>query len=110
MATTKAPVKKAAKKVSEKSAAPKKAKKATGLTIDQTMQSVLDKLSHLGADRKLQDDIKWCLGSYGFDKNPVGLYETGARALALLKDLKAKKSKGVTAKLVGDLEKALKQK
>jgi hypothetical protein len=105
----KAPAKKpAAKKV----AAPAKksaARKSPGQvpSIDKVSKSVLAKLKDLQLDGQLQADIEWCMGSFENDQNPIGLYETGARALELLKSELARKTKGVTAKMVGDLEKAL---
>ncbi|MCB0489839.1 MAG: hypothetical protein R2820_03685 [Cyclobacteriaceae bacterium] len=101
----KATAKKVAKKTTTKSATAKPAKKASAPAIDKVMQQVLDKLSKMKADQKLQDDIKWCLGSYGHDKNPVGLKETGQRALKYFSAAKAKNAKAVPAKLMSDLEK-----
>lgn len=108
MTMTKAPAKKAVKKTAAKSSAGKPSRKASSVAIDSVMQQVLDRLSKMGVDQKLQDDIKWCLGSYGYDKNPVGLIETGARALALFTEAKAKNAKAVPAKLLSDLKKVLK--
>lgn len=105
----KAPVKKTAKKTAKKSTASKPAKKASSPSIEHVMQQVLDKLAKMGTGQQLQDDIKWCLGSYGFDKNPIGLYETGARAFALFNEAKAKSAKAVPAKLLADLQKVIKQ-
>lgn len=71
-------------------------------------EEVLEKLRALGVEPQLQNDIEWCLGSYRADGNPVGLYTMGERALAVLKAEKDKKTKGVTTKLIGDLEKVVK--
>lgn len=101
----KATAKKVAKKVTAKSTTTKPAKKAAAPAIDKVMQQVLDKLSKMKAEQQLQDDIKWCLGSYGYDKNPVGLKETGQRALKFFAAAKAKSAKAVPAKLISDLEK-----
>ena len=92
-------------------AAPKKstAKKATSTDIEKASVMALTKLKDLGIDEQLQSDLEWCLGSYGFDKNPTGLYEMIGRAIDVFKAEKAKKTKGVTAKLITDLEKAAKQ-
>jgi len=66
------------------------------------------KLKALDIEPQLQADIEWCLGSYNHDNNPVGLYEMGERALDVFKQQLEKKTKGVTAKMVADLEKAVK--
>ncbi|MBX2966384.1 MAG: hypothetical protein KF845_09580 [Cyclobacteriaceae bacterium] len=76
--------------------------------MDKISEQVLEKLQALNAEPQLQADIAWCLGSYRYDKNPVGLIQKGTEALALLKALKKKSPKAVPAKLISDLEKALK--
>ena len=96
---------------------PKEARKSTARTsaaksspadrIEKVSQETLDKLKSLNIDQNLQNDLEWCLGSYRADHNPVGLYDAAERALAVLKSEKEKKTKGVTAKLIADLEKAL---
>ena len=75
--------------------------------IEKASSQALSTLSTLGIEQQLQQDIEWCLGSYRHDKNPSGLYEMTERALKALQDAKARKAKGVTAKLIGDIEKAL---
>jgi hypothetical protein len=75
--------------------------------IEKASVEALQKLQALGIDQELQQDIEWCLGSYRADHNPVGLYATTERAVTILKTEQAKKTKGVTAKLITDLEKAL---
>jgi hypothetical protein len=92
---------------------PRKAPAKTSISKNTTDQiekistEVLDKLKLLGIEQELQNDLEWCLGSYKADKNPVGLYGTLERALTSLKNEKSKKTKGVTAKLLSDLEKSL---
>ncbi|HEY8936772.1 MAG TPA: hypothetical protein VIM65_16195 [Cyclobacteriaceae bacterium] len=76
-------------------------------SIQKVSEETLKKLQSLSIDPKLQADIEWCLGSYAHDKNPVGLIEMLERSLTVFKNEQAKKTKGVTAKLIGDLEKAL---
>ncbi|HEU5147052.1 MAG TPA: hypothetical protein VFT90_10065 [Chryseosolibacter sp.] len=82
--------------------------KASGNNIEKVSEDALQKLQELGIDDQLQRDIEWCLGSYRADNNPIGLYETAKKALEVLKTEKDKKTKGVTAKLITDLEKAVK--
>ena len=104
---------KAAAKTTSKSATSKprapRAKTAenNGNNIEQASEGVLQKLQELGIEEQLQRDIQWCLGSYRSDGNPVGLYDTTRKALAVLRTEKEKKTKGVTAKIIADLEKAV---
>ena len=96
----KAPIKKA----------PAKAKPAATSTsdIENVAEEVLTKLKMLNLEPQLQADIEWCLGSYRHDKNPTGLYEMAERAFGIFKTEQAKKTKGITTKLVLEVEKALK--
>lgn len=93
--TTKAPVKTKAKTTTVSESNP----------IVKTSEAALKKLKDLGIDTQLQADLEWCLGSYKADKNPVGLYEMARRALVVFKD--NKNTKGVTSKLISDLEKVV---
>lgn len=76
-------------------------------SIEHVSETALQKLKELGIEEQLQRDIEWCLGSYRADQNPVGLYETAGKALAIFQNEKEKKTKGVTAKLISDLQKAV---
>lgn len=100
-------VKPATKAAAKTSASMPKAK-APGNKIEKISEEVLQKLQSLGIDQQLQSDLEWCLGSYRFDQNPSGLYQMAERALTVLTDEKNKKTKGVTTKLIGDLEGVLK--
>lgn len=107
----KATVKPATKKAVQKPAEAKSNGKLSSVdSLEKVCEEVLALLQKLGIEQQLQSDLEWCLGSYRFDKNPSGLYEMAQRALVVLNDEKAKKTKGVTAKLTGDLEKVLKNK
>ncbi|MBL7851010.1 MAG: hypothetical protein JNN04_08925 [Cyclobacteriaceae bacterium] len=96
-------------KAPKKAAAPKK-KPATPpyQLIEEVCKASLAKLQELELDYQLQSEINWCLGSFQNDGNPVGLYLMAERALAIFKAELAAKRKGVTAQLVKDIEKALK--
>ena len=100
-------------KTASKSAAkePRKAAaktvKAKSLSIDAASEEALKKLQTLGIELPLQNDLEWCLGSYRADGNPAGLYIMVERAVDILRSEQAKKTKGVTAKLVNDLQKAI---
>ena len=93
----------------DRKAAPAKTKKASASNdIAKTGEEVLKKLQSLRMNEQLQADIEWCLGSYRHDNNPVGLRETIRHAHTLLQEALAKKTKGLTAKFVSDVEKVLK--
>ncbi len=56
---------------------------------------------------EIKSKLAYVIGSYNFDKNPVGLYEIGAQALDILKTIKQKKPRSINKKLLTDLENAL---
>ena len=103
-----APVKKskpAAKAAKPKSSTPRK---STAPSIIKACEDSLKKLRALDLDQGLQNEIQWCLGSYGYDKNPAGLYEMVERSIQVFKEVKAERPKAVPATLLSSLEKALK--
>ncbi len=102
----KAPSKTPAKTTAKKAPSNPKAKAVT-LSIDTVCEEALLKLKELNLDMPLQRDIEWCLGSYKADKNPAGLYEMAEKSLKVFKAAKENKTKGITTKLIGDIEKAL---
>lgn len=57
---------------------------------------------------EVQSKLEWCIGSYDFDKNPVGLHEMGLKSLDLLKEIKQKQPRKVTKKVIDGLEKSIK--
>ncbi len=75
--------------------------------IEAAARTALAKLRELSLDAQLQADLDWCLGSYNFDKNPSGLYEMLGRAIKVFTAERERKTKGVTAKLLTDLEKSV---
>jgi len=85
-----------------------RAKATPSFDIEKASEEALKKLQELGIDQQLQSDLEWCLGSYRHDKNPSGLYEAVGRAVTVFNAEKTKKTKGITVKLIDDLEKALK--
>lgn len=98
------PVKKAAPK---KTSTSKTSSLSPAETIEAATETALAKLRDLNIDQQLQSEIEWCLASYRGDGNPVGLYEMVERSVSNFKQELARKSKGVTAKFIGELEKAL---
>jgi hypothetical protein len=95
------------KPATEKKTTKKAAPKSKVVSIEQVAESILDKFRTLNIEHQLQADLEWCLGSYRFDGNPVGLVEAINRAVAALKAEQAKKTKGVTAAFITGVEKAL---
>lgn len=55
----------------------------------------------------LQSKLEYCIGSYDYDKNPVGLVEYGEIAFRELKAFKAQNPRKVNQKIIKDLEKNL---
>ena len=105
----KTPAKPAAKAPAKKAPAKSKAKSAVP-GIEKVSEEVLAKLRTLNIEHGLQADIEWCLGSYRADNNPIGLYDMISRALPILKAELEKKTKGVTAKIIGEMEKLIESK
>lgn len=100
---------KPAKKSKPVAAAKKKATAKPYQMIEDACVASLAKLQELELDYQLQSEINWCLGSYRNDGNPVGLFLMAERAVVIFKEELAAKRKGVTAKLVKDIETALKE-
>jgi hypothetical protein len=69
-------------------------------------QVTLETLSKINTPEtaELQSKLAWCLGSYDYDKNPMGLYEYGVVALETLKTLKASNPRKITKKVIDGLE------
>lgn len=80
--------------------------------IEKACLAALDKFQKIGLAKyaDIQSKLEYVLGSYGYDANPAGLYEIGAKALTNLKKYKKEKPRLVSQKLIDDLEKALKNK
>jgi hypothetical protein len=99
--------KSAAKEPKKSAAKTSKAQKAPIDLIEKASSEALEKLRALNIESELQNDLEWCLGSYRADKNPVGLYAMAERALKIFEEEKSKKTKGITTKLISDLQKAI---
>jgi hypothetical protein len=99
----------AGKLTAEKTPKKSSAKKVTSaMTVDQACKVCLEKLQALDTEHQLQADIAWCLGSYEYDGNPAGLYEILQRSIEIFNAHKERKTKGVTAKMISELEAVLK--
>jgi len=75
--------------------------------IIEVSENIFEKLSLIGASEQLKAEMEWCIGSYKHDQNPAGLFDKMKEALILFKAAQAKKTKGITAKFIGDIEKVL---
>ena len=53
--------------------------------------------------------LEFCIGSYDFDQNPIGLIQHAKIALQMLKELKKTNSRKISKKLLDDLEKSSSQ-
>lgn len=107
MAKASTPAKKKTSVTPKKAPAKKKAT-SSSVKIDTAGEQALAALEQLNMEEGLRSELQWCLGSYRHDQNPSGLLETIAKALSVLKEAKAKNAKAVSAKLLTDLQKALK--
>jgi hypothetical protein len=81
--------------------------KASVDILEKASEEALKKFQSLGIEQQLQADLEWCLGSYRHDRNPIGLIDMINQSLVVLKAEQARKTKGVTSKLIADLEKAI---
>jgi hypothetical protein len=104
---TKKVITEATPKAEKPAKAPATPKAAKALSIAAACETALEKLRELNLDASLQADLQWCLGSFQHDGNPAGLYLMAKRAVAVFTVEKANKTKGITAKLITDLEKAI---
>jgi len=95
------------KKTPAKAPVKKSAAQPKAISIEKVSEDILAKLKALNIEHQLQADIEWCLGSYRFDNNASGLFESANKALAVFKQEQAKKTKGVTATLIASIEKAI---
>ena len=82
---------------------------AVNSKLEKVCQEAYKKLEQIYNDSftPVKDKLAWCIGSYSYDKNPVGLYEVGAEALDALKSYKKEKPRLVSKKLIENLEKAI---
>ncbi|MEL6561021.1 MAG: hypothetical protein AAFQ94_22710 [Bacteroidota bacterium] len=76
--------------------------------IEKACINAKEKLESLGIEDKIQAELEYVIGSYGFDKNPVGLYEIGGKAYKALESFKTENPRKVSKKLLTDIEGALK--
>ncbi len=101
----KAPVKKVSAPAKKSVAKPKA--KTSSANIEKVTEDILAKLKSLDIEHPMQADLEWCIGSYRYDRNATGLVESVSRALTVLKEAHAKKTKGITAALISTIEEVL---
>ncbi|MEN7549063.1 hypothetical protein AAG747_14155 [Rapidithrix thailandica] len=77
--------------------------------LEKACQEAKDKFHKLGEGeyQEIISKLQYVIVSYNADKNPIGLYEIGEKALQLLKEHKKKAPRQVSKKLIDDLEKAI---
>jgi len=77
--------------------------------VEKACEAALAKFQSLGNEKyaDIQSKLEYVLGSFAYDGNPVGLYEYAEKSLKVLKALKKEKPRGVSDKLITDLEKAV---
>lgn len=78
--------------------------------IEKACESALEKIKQINKEefKEVESKLEYVIGSFRYDRNPVGLFEIGAMALDKLKKYKTKNPRQVSQKLITDLEKALK--
>ena len=76
--------------------------------IEKACLNAKEKLESLGIEDKIQAELEYVIGSYGYDKNPKGLYEIGGKAFKALESYKSEFPRKVSKKLLSDIEGALK--
>lgn len=72
-------------------------------------QNALETLKKLNLPEtaELQAKLKWCIGSFDYDKNPAGLSAFGSMALKTLKQYKELNPRKVAKKVIDGLEAAI---
>ncbi len=80
-------------------------------SLNEGCKESLDLMKKLDIETfaEVQAKLEWVIGSYAYDKNPVGLNEIGIKALEMLKEQKQQKGykTKVTKKVLDKLEKAI---
>ncbi len=84
-----------------------KVKTTAKITAETACIEAKTKLEKLGIKESIQAELAWVIGSYNYDKNPVGLVEIGSKALSVLKEVKNEKPRMISKKFIEDLEKSL---
>lgn len=85
------------------------AKVDPGTQLEKVCKDAVAKLQKMddGKYQEVREKLEWCIGSYNYDKNPVGIVEYGRKAADALKEAREENPRKVSKKLVTDLDKAL---
>jgi len=76
--------------------------------LEKACRESLNKFAKIdeGQFKDIRDKLEYCLGSYGFDGNAVGLHECAIDSSKLLKKYKEKNPRKVSVKLIDLIDKA----
>ncbi len=74
--------------------------------LKKSCQEALTVITKMERDElaDIKSKLEFVIGSYEYDKNPVGLHEFGEKALRILTNLKKKEPRKVNAKVLENLE------
>jgi hypothetical protein len=77
--------------------------------IEKACKDALAHFEKLGDERfyDIRSKLEFVLGSYGFDRNPIGLYEFALKSVEILENYKEQNTKKVPKKLLDSLHKAI---
>lgn len=82
----------------------------TNEKLEKACKDALAQFEKIGDEKyyDIRSKLEFVLGSYGYDSNPVGLYEFAKKSSDLLKKYKQKHPRKVSLKLLDSIDKALK--
>ena len=77
--------------------------------IEKACKDALAHFEKLGDEKfyDIRSKLEFVLGSYGFDRNPIGLYEYALKSVEILENYKAQNTKKVPKKLIDAIHKAI---
>jgi hypothetical protein len=77
--------------------------------LEKACRETLNKFASLddGGYGDIRSKLEYCLGSYGYDGNPIGLYECARDSSGLLKEYKEKNPRKVSKKLIEFVDKTV---
>jgi len=81
----------------------------TNEKLEKASKDALAQFEKIGDEKyyDIRSKLEFVLGSYGFDGNPVGLYEYAKKSSDLLKKYKLKHPRKVSKKLIDSIDKAV---
>jgi len=81
----------------------------TNEKLEKASKDALAQFEKIGDEKyyDIRSKLEFVLGSYGFDGNPVGLYEYAKKSSDLLKKYKTKHPRKVSKKLIDSIDKAV---